>query len=390
MKYDIPLGKPDLTDADREAVLATLQGSRLTMGSALLEFEAHIASVVRRPFAIGVSSAGAGLEICLRALGIGAGDEVLVPSLSFSSNVNSVISVGATPVFVDCDPRTLNMNVAHAESKVTAKTRAVIGVPVLGNPAGLPELIAFCSRFEIPMVEHAAEGLGSTIGSDNVGKFGRLSVFGFGPNRPISAGEGGAIVTHDDRLAAACRALRNQGRVDRQSFPNQSQDLGMLMAFSGMGYDARLAEPLAALASSQLRRLDEIRSQRLEIAAAYTRALGGHPDLILPNVMENSQICWPLFWVRLSDRFGVHDRDALIDGLHRHDIGAANHYPPSHLLPHVQKMFGTKVGDCPTAESIGDRMLTLPMYTSMRAREVGLVCQALEIVLSRAGIERSS
>ncbi len=390
MKYDIPLGKPDLTDADREAVLATLQGSRLTMGSALLEFEAHLATVVRRPFAIGVSSAGAGLEICLRALGIGASDEVLVPSLSFSSNVNSVISVGATPIFVDCDARTLNMNVAHAESKVTAKTRAVIGVPVLGNPAGLPELIAFCSRFEIPMVEHAAEGLGSTIGGDNVGKFGRLSVFGFGPNRPIGAGEGGAIVTHDDRLAAACRALRNQGRVDRQSFPNQSQDLGMLMAFSGMGYDARLAEPLAALASSQLRRLDEIRSQRLEIAAAYTRALGGHPDLILPNVIENSQICWPLFWVRLSDRFGVHDRDALIDGLHRHDISAANHYPPSHLLPHVQKMFGTKAGDCPTAESIGDRMLTLPMYTSMRVREVGLVCQALEIVLSRAGIDRSS
>lgn len=390
MKYDIPLSKPDIHDADREAVLATLQGGRLSMGSALLEFEAHLAAVTRRSFAIGVSSAGAGIEISLRALGIGVGDEVLVPSLSFSSNVNSVIAVGATAIFVDCDPRTLNMNVTHAESKVTAKTRAVIGVPVLGNPAGLPELIALCSRLEIPMVEHASEGLGSTIGSDNVGKFGRLSVFGFGPNRPIACGEGGAIVTHDDRLAAACRALRNQGRVDRQSFPNQSQDLGMLMVFSGLGFDARLAEPLAALASSQLRRLDEIRSRRVEVAAAYTRALGGHPDLILPNIAENSQICWPLFWVRLSDRFGAHDRDALIDGLHRHDIGAANHYPPSHLLPHVQRMFGTKVGDCPAAESIGDRMVTLPMFTSMKAREVTQVCQALEIVLSHSDVDRAS
>ncbi len=389
MKYDIPLSKPDITDEDRDAVVATLRGTRLTMGSALLEFEAHLASVVRRPFAIGVSSAGTGLEICLRALRIGPGDEVLVPSLSFASNVNAVIAVGATPIFVDCDPRTLNMRVIDAECRVTPKTRAVIGVPVLGNPAGLPELIAFCSRSEIPMVEHASEGLGSTIGNDNVGKFGRLSVFGFGPNRPIAAGEGGAIVTHDDRLAAACRAMRNQGRIDRQSFPDQSPDLGMLMAFAGMGYDARLAEPLAALASSQLRRLDEIRAHRIEIAAAYTRHLAGHRDLILPNVLENSQICWPLFWVRLSDRFGLEDRDAVISGLHRHDVGAANHYPPAHLLPHVREKYGTKVGDCPAAESIGDRMITLPMFTSMKISEVALVCQALEVVLSRIGLERA-
>lgn len=359
------------------------------MGSALLEFEARLASVARRPFAIGVSSAGAGMEICLRALGIGLGDEVLVPALSFASSANAVIAVGATPIFVDCDPRTLNMQVAHAEAKVSSKTRAVVGVPVLGNPAGLPELIGLCSRLEIPMIEHASEGLGSTIGGDNVGKFGRLSVFGFGPNRPISAGEGGAIVTHDDRLASICRALRNQGRVDRQSFPNQSQDLGMLMVFSGMGYDARLAEPLAALASSQLARLDEIRERRIAIAGAYTRALAGHPDLILPNVLENSKICWPLFWIRLSDRFGPSDRDALIDGLHRHDIGAANHYPPAHLLPHVRRLFSTKVGDCPAAESIGDRMVTLPMFTSMTGREVSQVCQVLEILLQRAGIERA-
>ncbi len=388
MKYEIPLSKPDITAEDRDAVLATLNSTRLTMGSALLEFEAHLASVVRRPFAIGVSSAGTGLEICLRALGIGAGDEVLVPALSFASNVNAVMAVGATPVFVDCDSRTLNMRILDAECRITPKTRAVIGVPLLGNPAGLPELIAFCSRYEVPMIEHASEGLGSTIGNDNVGKFGRLSVFGFGPNRPIAAGEGGAIVTHDDRLAAACRALRNQGRIDRQSFPDQSPDLGMLMAFAGMGYDARFAEPLAALASSQLRRLDDIRAKRMEIASAYTRHLAGHRDLILPSVLENSQVCWPLFWVRLSDRFGVYERDAVIAGLHRHDVGAANHYPPSHLLPHVRIACGTKPGDCPSAESIGDRMVTLPMFTSMKIADVALVCQALEVVLSRIGVER--
>lgn len=388
MKYDIPLSKPDITDTDRDAVMATLRGTRLTMGSALLEFEAHLASVSRRTFAVGVSSAGAGMEIALRALGIGVGSDVLVPSLAYSSNANSVVAVGARPVFVDCDPRTLNMRVVDAEAKITPRTRALIAVPLLGNPAGLPELISLCSRFEIPMVEHAAEGLGSTIGPDNVGKFGRLSIFGFGPNRPIGCGEGGAIVTHDDRLAHSCRALRNQGRIDHRSFPDQSPDLGMLMAFSGLGFDSRLPEPLAALASSQLRRLDQIREMRMKIAGEYIRRLAGHPDLILPTVPENSQICWPLFWVRLCERFGREDRDAAIAGLHRHDIGAANHYPPTHLLPHIQQLFGTKAGDCPAAESIGDRMITLPMFTSMQAREVGLVCQALEVILAGIGCNR--
>lgn len=389
MKLDIPLSKPDLTDVDRQAVLATLGGARLTMGRALLEFEAVLGEVTRRTFAIGVSSASSGLEISLRALGIGHGDEVLVPAFSYPANVNAVIAVGAIPVFVDCDPRTLCMSVERAERAVTASTKAILGIPVLGNPCGLPELIALCSRLELPMLEHGSEGLGSTIGTDNVGRFGRLSVFGFGPNRTISAGEGGAIVTHDDRLAAACRSLRNQGRDDRRSFPDQSPDLGMVMSFTGIGFDARLAEPLAALAASQLRRLDWIRTQRMEVAAQYTRALAGHSDLILPTVGEDAQVCWPLFWVRLSDRFGREDRDAVIDGLHRHDVGAANHYPPAHLLPHVRQHFGTNVGDCPAAESIGDRMITLPMFTSMTERQVKQVCQALETVLSRSGIDRA-
>ncbi len=388
MKYDIPLSRPDLTEDDRRAVLATLDGKPLSMGKSLVALEAAIASVARRTHGIGVASSGSGLEIALRALGIGPGSEVLVPALSYASNVNAVMAVGATAVFVDCDPRTLNMRVIDAEARLTPKTRAVLGVPILGNPAGLPELIGLCARYEIPMVEHASEGLGSTIGGDNVGKFGRMSIFGFGPNRPIACGEGGAIVTNDDRLMATCRALRSQGRVDRASFVGQPMDLGMIMEFSGLGLDARLPEPLAALALSQLRRLDAIRTARIEIANEYIRRLAGHGALILPTVAENVQICWPLFWVRLSDRFGREDRDAVIAGLHRHDIGAANHYPPAHLLPHVRAAYGTREGDCPAAESIGDRMIALPMFTSMKTSEVATVCQALDVILSGLVHER--
>ena len=389
MKFDIPLSRPDVTEEDRQAVLRTLQGTPLSMGTALSELEATLAATVHRTYGIGVTSSGTGLEIALRALGIGPRSEVLVPALSYSSNVNAVIAVGATPIFVDCDPRSLNMRLVDAEARITPQTRAIIGVPILGNPTGLPELIALCSRYEVPMIEHASEGLGSTIGDDNVGRFGRLSVFGFGPNRPIGCGEGGAIVTNDDRLMAACRALRTQGRVDRQSFAGQPMDLGMLMEFSGFGLDARLAEPLAALALSQLKRLDSIRDARNEVANEYIRRLAGHPSLILPTIPENARICWPLFWVRLSDRFGPEDRDAVIAGLHRHDIGAANHYPPAHLLPHVRAAFGTKEGDFPAAESIGDRMVSLPMFASMQLREVATVCQALDVILCGLGHARA-
>jgi perosamine synthetase len=389
IKYDIPLSRPDLTDEDRRAVMATLDGQRLTNGPALIALESEAARVTRRPFAVGVSSSGMAMQIALEALEIGPGDEVVVPAFSYAANVNAVIATGATPVFADSDPRTLNMSVVDAECRITPRTRALIGVPVFGNAAGLQELIALCSRFEIPMVENASEAVGSRIGSDIVGKFGRLSVLGFGPNRPIAAGEGGAIITHDDRLAAACRGLRNQGRIDRMSFPEQSIDLGMLMRFAGRGHDARLAEPLAALAASQMRRIDDTRERREQVASWYMERLAGHPELLLPNIPANASICWPLFWVRLSDRFCSDDRDEIVAGLHRHDIGAANHYPCLHLLPHVRHACGTSLGMCPVAETLSDRMITLPMFTSMREREVDQVCQTLTLLIDRLSVTRS-
>ncbi|MBU6208394.1 MAG: DegT/DnrJ/EryC1/StrS aminotransferase family protein [Planctomycetes bacterium] len=380
---NIPLSKPDLVRADLDAVIDTLHGERLSQGRALLEFERKVAHVTRRPHAIGVSSGATALELALRALDIGDGDEVLVPSFAFPANTNAVLAVGATPVFVDADHRTLCMSATEAETKLTPRTRAVLGVPIFGAIAGLQDLIAVCARAELPMVENAAEAFGSTLGPDNAGRFGRITALGFGPNRPIAMGEGGAIVTNDDRLAMLCRAMRNQGRTDRRSFPDQSPDVGMIMQFACLGYDARLAEPLAALGASQIDRLDSILERRTEVARRYVRRLCAVSDLIVPSIPDHGTISWPLFWVRLSDRFGAMERDAIVDGLHRHDIGAANHYPACHLLPHVRAALGTHPGQCPVAESLADRTITLPMYTSMSDDDVDQVCATLELLLGR-------
>ncbi|MFZ4696906.1 MAG: DegT/DnrJ/EryC1/StrS family aminotransferase [Phycisphaerales bacterium] len=384
----IPLHQPALEPADFDAVTASLRSGRLTMGTDLLAFEHAMAERTRRPHAVGMASGSIAMEIALKALGIGTGDEVLVSAFAYSSNVNAVLHVGARPVFVDADPATLNMDVRKAEKAATSRTRGMLVAETFGSPAGMPELIALCSRLEIPMVENATEGLGCTYGSDNVGRFGRLACFGFFTNRPITTGEGGMIVTHDDHLAAACRAMRHQGRVDRFSFPDQPQELGTRLQHAYDGYDARLPEMNAALGVSQLRRLDRSMERRAEVADAYVRRLAAEPDLILPSAPEGCTMSWSSFVVRLSDRFTKEDRDFIIDGLHRLDIGAADWWPCAALLPHVRKALGHQPGDFPVAERLAHRTLALPFFERITDTELDEVCDSLRLLMGRVGVSR--
>lgn len=384
----IPLNQPTLHDEDLRAVGEALRHGRLVMGPAVLEFERLLAERTRRPYAIAVASGGLALEIALKALGIGPGDEVLVPAFGHASNVHSVLHCGARPVFVDVEPRSLAMDAGRAEAACTRSTRALLAAGPFGNPLGLPALISLCTRLEIPMIENAGEGLGSEIGRDNVGRFGRIATFGFFVNRPVTTGEGGMVVTHDDHLASACRALRNQGRIDRMSFPGQDVDLGMLLDHRFDGYDARMPELCGALGASQMKRLDETIRRRQEIVELYVSRFCGNPDLILPTVPEGATISWSAFVLRLSDRFSTLDRDLIINTLHRHDVGAANYYPCPALMPHVRKALGTQPGDFPIAESLCGRTLALPLYERMTEVEVDTVAQVLELAISRLNVSR--
>lgn len=384
MNPTIPLGRPTITKSDTDAMAKAALGVRLTLGAATELFEQRIAAACHRPYAVAVTSSATALEIGLRALGVAAGDDVLVPAFGYAANVHAVMAVGARPVFVDVDPRTLCMSLASAAERVTPATKAVIGYAPFGSLRGLLELSDLCGRLEIPMLENATESLGARIGGDRAGRIGRLAVVGFGPYRCVSVGEGGAIVTHDDHLAHACRVLRFQGRTDRQSFPDQSPDLGMKMDVSHFGYDARLAEPLAALGASQMVRLDEMVERRAEAAGRYYRRLAGHPDLWLPESCEDAAPAWYLFPTRLSDHFGSGDRDAIIDGLHRHDIGAGNHYPATNQLTHIRRQLAEQPHACPAAESVAHRMITLPMASDLLPAEIDAVCSTLELLLEQS------
>ncbi len=402
---NIPLSSPDITDLEIDLVVETLRSGRLSIGPRLEEFERLVAAYVNRPHGVGVNSGTSGLHLVLMALGIGPGDEVITPAFSFVASANCILYVGATPVFVDCDPRTLNMRIEDVERAITERTKAIIGVEVFGNPAGMLELAALAARHEIHLIEDACEGLGSRKGNDPVGRFGRAAVFGFYPNKQITTGEGGMIVTHDDRLADLCRSLRNQGRAGGSSATGMGpwsrlgasigREIGMDAALGSwlmherIGYNFRLSEVNAAIGVAQMRRLDEIIEARQRVAAAYTRRLLGHPHLILPTVEDDVFMSWFVYVVRLSDQFTADDRDQILEGLRRHDIGAASYFPPIPLLPPYRRMFGYKPGDFPIAESVSQRTIALPFHNRLTDKEIDLVCQTLELMITRTTFTRS-
>jgi len=212
-------------------------------------------------------------------------------------------------------------------------------------------------------------------------------VFGFYPNKQITTGEGGMIVTDDDRLADLCRSLRNQGRPADSS--EAGQGLGSCLGHERLGYNYRMSELNAALGVAQMKRLDDLIEIRQNIAASYTRRLMGNVDIILPTVEPDTFMSWFVFVVRLSDRFTAHDRDYVIDGLRRHDVGASNYFPPIPLLPFYRKLFGYAPGDFPAAESVSHRTIALPFFTRMTEHEIDLVCQTLELMMTRVAFARS-
>lgn len=383
MSETIPLELAQITDEDRASVAEVLAKGRIGSGDAVRACEDLFAACVRRPFAVGVGSLGTGLRIALTACGIGPGHEVVVPAFAPIVVANAVAFTGAQPVFVDVDPRTLNLNAATVEPRVTERTRAVLASPVFGNPGCLDGLVSLCTKFEIPLVEHFTETFGGSLRREPAGRFGRLSILGLPSWGPVVGGDAAMILMHDDQLAAACRSLRDAGRPYADPEEGLPPEVGRLYEHDRIGFDSRLDELRAALAGQQVRRLERTVARRRELADHYVRRLGGNPEIILPSLPEGATCGWPNFVVRLAEGFGGDDRDTIIRGLHRHDIGASNPYPVAALLPFYASRFGHRPGDFPVAERTAQRTIALPFHHALAERDIDLVCQTLELMIKR-------
>ena len=369
MPQEIPLSRPDYSDADIAAVVETLAKPGAAGGTRVEAFEQACARHAGREHGIAVSSGTAGLHCALLAAGIKAGDEVLTTPFSAIASTNSILYIGASPVYVDIDPKTLNLDPAKIQCALSSETRAILAVDVFGHPGGLAEVEQLARKHEIPLIEDACDGFGAMCKTRVVGGFGRVSVYSFSACRPITTGEGGMIVTDDERLADLCRSLRDQGR-----------DGTPWLAPQRLGFNYRMPEMNAALGLAQLARLDAILDRRRRTAREYFERLMTSRYVILPTIEQDTVVSWCAFVVRLNDLFEPGDRDQIIRMLRTEGIGCTNHFPPIHLQPHVAHLTNTPAGSLPVCEYVSERTISLPFFTSMTSAQVQQVCKTLEQV----------
>lgn len=379
MPTPIPLSQPDITQVEIDAVVDVLHTTTLSIGPKLDEFERACAKVAGRQHGIGVNSGTSGLHLAMLAANIGPGDEVLTTPFSFVASANCILFVGAKPVFVDIDPLTMNVDVDKLEAAITPRTKAIVAVECFGHPGGMVAVEQVARRHELILIEDCCEGFGGRTGQRPIGSFGRAGVFAFYPNKQITTGEGGMIVTDDDNFAATCRALRNQGRE------------GMAwLAHQRLGYNYRLSEINAALGVAQASRLPEILEKRRLVAHAYMQRLMTNKYLILPTLDDETHMSWFVFVVRLNDLFEPGDRDSVIIELRAEGVGCNNYFPPIHLQPYMAEATGHKPGDFPVCEYVAARTLALPFFGNMTDAQIDRACDALEKALEKVLTTRNA
>jgi dTDP-4-amino-4,6-dideoxygalactose transaminase len=384
------MSSPDITNAERDAVMAVLQTPFLSMGPEYLAFEDAVAEMIGVRHAIAVHSGTAGLHLCVRAAGIGAGDIVLTTPFSFMASSNVLLYEKALPVFVDVDPASGNIDpdqLAQAARDITVggkraekwlprkrtewmkALKALLPVDVFGQPADMDAIKEISEEFDLPIIEDACEAIGAEYKGKKAGTLGDTAVFAFYPNKQMTTGEGGVIVTDDEEAANLMRALRNQGRGPGDTW----------LKHTYMGYNYRMDELSAALGRVQLSRLDELLEKRQRVANWYATHLEDLELVEQPNISpETTRMSWFVYVIRVPAEI---DRDGLIHRLEGEGIPARPYFAPIHLQPFMVEQFGYKKGDYPVTEDLGNRGLALPFSSVMTEEQVVLVCDALRKVL---------
>jgi perosamine synthetase len=362
-----PLGlsAPWIDGAEEELVLETLRSGQLSLGPMVDRFEAALAERVGSPYVAAVSSGTAGLHLSMRLAGIGPGDEVVTTPFSFVASANCALYEGATPVFADIDPETLNLDPATVEAAITPRTKAILLVHIFGYPAELAELEAIAERHGLAIVEDACEALGSEYRGRPVGSSGHPAVFAFYPNKQITTGEGGAVAVSSEDDWALLKSLSNQGRSDS----------GEWLTHSRLGYNYRLDDLSAALGLGQVERLDEILSARSDVAARYRELLGAVDAVEAPLADDDDhRRSWFVYVVKLARGS---DRDGVMARLAEEGIASKPYLPSIHLQPFYRERFDYGEGMLPVSEDTSARTLALPFHSRLAAEDQERVVDAL-------------
>jgi perosamine synthetase len=369
----VPLSSPDIIDKDIEAVVGVMKTRFLSIGPKVVEFEKRMSEYVGVKYAVAVNSGTSALHLIIRGMRIGEGGVVITTPFSFIASSNSILFERARPLFIDIEEDTLNLDADKVEEKIEslsneklAKVKALLVVDAFGQPADWDRFKEIGKKYNLRLIEDSAEALGSEYKGKRAGSLGEVGVFAFYPNKQITTGEGGIIVTDNEELARLARSMRNQGRGES----------GEWLDHERLGYNFRMDELRAALGCSQMERIEEIIKKRAKVAEMYEEKLAKIEEMQVPYIAPYvSRMSWFVYVVRLER--GI-DRNKVIKYLNEEGVQCKPYFTPIHLQPFYRKMFGHKEGDFPVTEDVTGRTIALPFFNNLKEEQIDYVVEKLK------------
>ena len=378
----LPYGHQSIEDKDIEAVNQVLRSDWLTTGPKIEEFEQSVADYVDARYAVAFSSGTAALHGAAFAAGLDPGDEAITTPMTFCATANCVLYMGATPVFADIYPDTLNIDTARAREKITSRTKVILPVDFAGHPADLDVIIELANTHGLIVIEDAAHALGAQYHSKKVGGISHMTMFSIHPVKHITTGEGGIITTNNPQFARSLRMFRSHG-IDPEIRRDQAQsDEPRYYEMVELGYNYRLTDISCALGLSQLERMPKLVSRRTEIANEYSKCLADIPGIIIPTERPHASSSWHIYTIQLDPTNLTVGRREIFKALRAENIGVNVHYIPVHLHPYYRQKFGEQSGSYPIAEGAYDRLITLPLFPGMTENDVQDVIRATQKVFT--------
>ena len=373
MQVQVSLSSSDIDEKDIQGVINVLKSRFLSIGPKIVEFEKKIAEYMGRKYAVAVNSGTSALHLIVRSLGIGEGDLVITTPFSFIASSNCLLFERARPLFVDIDEQTLNLDPDKTDEQLgkmrqeeLEKVKAIIVVDAFGQPADWDRFTEIARRYNLLLIEDSAEALGSEYKGRKCGSFGEAGVFAFYPNKQITTGEGGILVTDNEELAVMARSMRSQGRGES----------GEWLDHERLGYNYRMDEISSALGCSQMERIEEILRKRAKVAEMYREKLAEVKGVQVPYIAPYvSKMSWFVYVIRLD---GKVNRDNVIEYLNQEGIQCKPYFTPIHLQPFYKDMFGFKEGDFPITEDVSSRTIALPFFNNLKEEQIDYVVEKLK------------
>lgn len=368
----IPYGRQSIDESDIQAVVDVLRSDYLTTGPGVLEFERAVCAYTGAKYAVAISNGTAALHAACFAAGIGPGDEVILPPLTFAASANCVLYCGGTPVFADVDEKTYNMDPEEIKRKITEKTKAIIAVHLAGHPCDMDRILAIARKHRLLVIEDAAHALGAKYNGKKIGVISDMTTFSFHPVKPITTGEGGMIVTDNEKFYQSLCLFRSHG-ITRDASLMKKNDGPWFYQQLYLGYNYRITDIQCALGVSQMKKLDAFIGRRREIAERYDKAFADCNNIIVPYRLPKTESGWHLYIIQVKNC----DRREVFEKLQADGIGVNVHYIPVYFHPYYQE-HGYQNVHCPKAEEIYSHIISLPLYPGLTEKDQEYVIQKVK------------